>query len=630
MLGQDIEARENAQYNLLMMELLHHLLKAQDPTAAARASHPSSSSSSRKTTAILTAKMKGEQSQKKAIANARHGHFGGTWVKQKSDGKTSFFTATNQSTSKDVSVSAKRKNRKSEPFIGSGRGLLAHSQRAYAESGPATQRANASLNAFCKRFIEDCYGPLMKSLKNEFRRDSHRLETGDKVVFFRIIWFFCQWWRMSSQDRKLGQLIFTMDVFTFNLVLSSTDTYYQRKNYTRLAQAVALYSEMMHLVTEMRRSKDETESIMARGLLDRLFYAAEPIDRIPKLLGRWAPGVATREYLCDLVELCHTALKLLEINHFENSAAQVNKQKKEDGDKLLKMRSNAAQFDVQDYFCKKIMSNQLVSMYTHLLSQYKMNSATVNHRVLSMFLRIMNTEIISSEPPSNGHPKELLPIERTTLEPLLYNIHLFVVVQTILCDDSIDTKDACKKELVRFSSTLCHRFIAATKKNPMLFIECLFRHSAPARFCELVSNNYVGEELRMLAEREVLLQEHLELMAEHDNIAANPLNDDDDENEFDDEAALSTELSSHRSTSDDINNKLLELDAEAETVPSEEIAPGEPSARDRDGSEEGSREDLSSSPSRFGKREFEFEDNDTPKRVKTNEEDLPTELCGTE
>ena len=37
--GQEMELRENAQYNLLMMEILHHIVKTQDPTIIARHSH---------------------------------------------------------------------------------------------------------------------------------------------------------------------------------------------------------------------------------------------------------------------------------------------------------------------------------------------------------------------------------------------------------------------------------------------------------------------------------------------------------------------------------------------------------------------------------------------------------------
>lgn len=529
-----MEARENAQYNLLMMELLHHLLKTQDPAAVARSHKPVGSSATQ--SSILATKLKQEQAQRRSIASARHGHFAGTWVAKKPDGNTSFVPAAKHQASTHAATSAKRKNRKAEPFIGSGKALLSHCRKIYTEDGPATQRANESLHIFCKRFIKDCYGPVMKSLKNEFRRDSHRLEAGDKVVFFRIVWFFCQWWRLSRNDRSLGQLIFTMDVFTFNLVLTSTDTFYQHKNHSRLAQAVALYSEMMHLLLDMHGSKDETESMMALGLQDRLFYGVEPIDRLPKLLSRWSPGTSTREYLCDLVELCHVCLKLLDLNKQGGCAASPHRNAH---DKMVKMRAAAAQFDTKGYFCRKIVSNQLVSMYCHLLGQYKVNSSNVNHRVVAMLLRISRTEISAPDAQDDGVPINPLGSKSITLEPMLFNAHLLMTAGRILEDSSI-----CKEKefhaLVSFCTSFLNRFLAASRQNPMVFIECLFRHQTPHRFCELFANGYVSEELRMIAEREVLLDEQRRCEEDFDGVFFEPSvqEEDEAENEFDDAVEL--------------------------------------------------------------------------------------------
>lgn len=528
-----MEARENAQYNLLMMEILHHLLKTQDPAAVARVHLPHETASTK--TSTLAAKLKQEQLHLRSIASARHGHFGGTWMKQKRDGKTSFVAAAKSQTSNQGSTSATRKNRKAEPFIGSGKGLLSYCRKAYTEDGPATQRANESLHNFCQRFVRDCYGPVMKSLKNEFRRDSHRLEVGDKVVFFRIVWFFCQWWRLSRKNRKLGQLIFTMDVFTFNLVLTSTDTFYQHKNHARLAQAVALYSEMMHLLQDMHASEDETESIMARGLLDRLFYCAEPIDKLPRLLSRWSPGISTREYLCDLVELCHVSLRLLDMNQRE-CLTITDMGIKERNDKVGKMKATAAQFDVKGYFCRKIVSNHLISMYTHLLGQYKINSASVNHRILAMFLRIARTELVVPEVQEAGVPINPLGCREVTLEPMLFNIHLVVTAGRILGDASISNDQKDFRELITFCTNFFNRFLSTSQKNPMLFAECLFRHPAPHRFCELFSNLYVSEELRMIAEREILLDEQRRYQDDVPSASGEPSEQDEDEaeHEFDD------------------------------------------------------------------------------------------------
>ncbi|KAG7374520.1 timeless domain containing protein [Nitzschia inconspicua] len=539
--GQEMELRENSQYNLLMMEILHHILKAQDPSAVAKGisgrrskdatkAAPKSSSSMH----LLSSKLKEEQAQRRNLVTSRHGHFGGTWM-QKHGGTRQFISSaaavhgsSGESQLKHL-VQAKRKNRLAEPFIGSGKSLVTHTRLAAIDNGPATKRANETLNKFCHKFMADCYGPFMKSLKNEFRRDSVRLEESDKVIFFRLIWFFSQWWRASSSSRSkaahgdkkreaVGRLIITMDVFTFNLVLNATESFYNHKKYARLAQAVALYSEMIHLLHDMYTSKDKTEHEMAMGLIDRLFYGQEALDQIPKLISRWSPGTFTREYLCDLVEVIHMCLKLLEANTrmgIEHVQSKGGSSTRDVSQKIAKMLTIAAEFDIRNYLVRKIVSNQMITMYGHLLSQYKINSTVVNHRIISMFLRLMSVEISSPDMEDADSPLNPLGTKRTTLEPMLYHLQLIVTMEQILNDTSI-RGDEDFDLLIQFCTSLMYKFWAAADSNPMVYVESMFRHVTPHRFCELVTNLYVNEDLRMLSERAVLLEEHYELQEEYE------------------------------------------------------------------------------------------------------------------
>ena len=587
--GQEMEQRENAQYNLLMMEILHHIVKMQDPTAVARsfsskadssakaaanssntsrnggksASDGARSSASSSSSSALASKLKQERSQRNNMKSVRHGHFSGTWMRRQSEGRRQFIAASNVvqggssgSGSKTRGlVQARRKNRLAEPFIGSGKSLLAHtrseSQLLGSSGGPSAKRANQTLHEFCRRFLADCYGPFMKSIKNEFRRDSQRLEETDKVVFFKLVWFFSQWSRVSSSSTRngrkdsaeaIGRLIITMDVFTFNLVLTATDSFFQQKKYTRMAQAVALYAEMMHLLHNMYTSKDKTEHEMAMGLLDRLFYhGQDALDQLPKLLSRWTPGTFTREYLCDLIEVAHVSLKLLEANKKKGMEFVMNKNRTTIVDngkfskKIAKMRKDASEFDVKGYFVRKIVSNQLITMYSHLLDQYKLNAAVVNHRIIAMFLRVMRVVIATPEVADEEERISPLATRRVTLEPMLYNLQLMMVIERILNDDSIQ-KDRSFESLIKFCTSLMYKFWSLANSNPMLYIECLFQHAAPHRFCESVTNTYVNDELRMMAEREILQEDQLKdenYMEEDENaIQANREDDDDDEVEL--------------------------------------------------------------------------------------------------
>ena len=618
-LCQDMELRENAQYNLLIMELLHHLLKSQDPTSVARcmlANNEKTGAGKPENSAAVTAKNKEnntnsnhakgklgnktsafakpsaasnvtngslrsllarDKQQFQTAAPARHGNFGGTLMLKRPNGKKQYVSASAMLSGSSQNASAaplggpkKRKTRKTDPFIGSGRTLLAHTragQTQNAHGGPSAIRAQKSLHRFCQRFLEKCYGPVMKSLKNEFRRESARLEGDeDKVVLFHIIWFFFQWYRVSgygkviqakkkkaedvaatageSKDKEvekkddgsgtsaLGQLIFTMDVFTFNLVLNATSTFTTHKNYTRLAQSVALYTEMMHMLNSMYHSKDETEQIMALGLMDRLFYGSDPVDRLPKLLSSWVPGTTTREYICDLSELCYVTLKLLDANKKacsgvldsedghqlgENKKGKGKKKKPQTNDSVMQMKMTAADFDVQSYFVRKIVSNHVVYMYTKLLEQYAVNSAHVNHRIIAFFLRLAKVKVAVGEDDQHvqqaltdgevAPPKNLLALKTSTLEPMLYNIHLLVILNRILNDPFIQ-KDKLYSDLLSWAVGIIHNFATfASSENPMLFVECLLKHPTPHRFAELSTSMYVNDELRMIAERELLLEE---------------------------------------------------------------------------------------------------------------------------
>merc|ERR1712086_20258 len=58
-----------------------------------------------------------------------------------------------------------------------------------------------------------------------------------------------------------------------------------------------------------------------------------------------------------------------------------------------------------------------------------------------------------------------------------------------------------------FASSFMKRFAIAAEGNPMLFVEALFKHPIIPRFCELTTNMYVSEELRMIAVRDLLLED---------------------------------------------------------------------------------------------------------------------------
>ena len=541
-IAADIEQRENAQYNLLVLELMHQLFRHVDPTAVATVHN--SQTPQQKSNGKLTQLITREKQAYSVPLTSRHGHFGGTLVSTAS-------STSNHSERRYVSTTTlfgknkhtqpaavkTRKNRKAEPFVGMQRSLQ-YSSQPRGSSSPLQRKAHLVLHEFCQRLLTEAYGPLAKSLKNEFRRDSVRLEDNDRHLFFRILWFLSQFWRSCDQkaiDTKastsIGQFIFTMDIFTFNLVLNSTDTYQQFKQYPKLAGAVSLLSEMMHMLYMMYSSKDKTEELMAMGLMDRLFYGKDPIDRLPLLFSKWEPSTLGREYVCDLVEICHVQMKLLEAHAKE--CENLPDPKRIKYDTLLKMKANAAAFSFESYFNRKLVSNQIIHMYTQLLAQYVVNAPTVNNRIVMYLRRVSKVKIAVPETTESlDMPQNPLITKTVTLEPSLYNISLFIVINKILNDQSLRGQTQ-HKPLLDFCVRFVSNFSKMSLENPMLFVEILFKPTHLGRFCDNVVNSYITEECRMIAERRLLLEENERFEKQIEKVR-NDDSGDEDEIEFED------------------------------------------------------------------------------------------------
>lgn len=576
---------EDAHYNLLTMEIVHHLTKNHDPVFVAKYalfadestrkqtkdSHADSKNKNvqpihrfNKSSALRSVLNKERQRvASHATTTTRHSNFGGTLLVQGPGGKNAVMSSVLQTGGDNFSVkrdeAPNRCAKKVTPFVSESRD---HKTISLAmDVSPITKHAYQALHEFSAKFMVQGYKPLMKSLKNEFRRDSARLEVQDKLVFFRMIWFFSKWQRANNTANrskpvitrrmngiggeineeesskasvaKYEQLVVTMDLFTFQLVLQACDSYTLHKKYHELAQAVSLYLEMMHVLLDMHSSMDEVERVMSLGVQHKLFYDSEPLDRLPKLLREWRPGTHSREYSSDLVELSHLTLKLLELNcnaskdsswakAREERRQRKKKSKSDDSnmDKVSLMRKEAEEFNFLGYL-GALASHKIVGMYTSLLSKYETNLPHINHHIVAFFLRLCKFVVCSPREQVSEEEEELDGSDTmkafneicnrvTTLEPMLYDIRLFAVLNEILNDKCI-IGNADFTSLRHFSATILRHFADAARLNPLLYVEILFKHSHPATFCERVINSYADDELRMLVERELLSKEILRL-----------------------------------------------------------------------------------------------------------------------
>ncbi|KAL7579365.1 hypothetical protein ACA910_014038 [Epithemia clementina (nom. ined.)] len=420
---------------------------------------------------------------------------------------------------------------------GGGRHSSSSSHYYQNRSGPSAQRAQVALHSFLQRLVQQGYGPMTKSLKGEFRRDSVRLQEDDGHMFLEFIWFVVHWWRLQPHSQpqqqeqqppksstcSIGPLLSTMDIFTLDLIFRSMDTALQQKQYEKLSSAVAVWLELLHLLYRLLHSKDDDESdqVIALGLLDRLYYNSEPLDRLPKLVSQWEPGTTSREYVADLVELVHVQLKLLEgaaqavVEHRNHANSFFQ------GDATVQQMRQAAQdFDWNSYIRKKLVSAHTIGMYIELLGHFEHNTVTTNHRIVSFLKHRVAKQVIyvpqddDDDDDDDAFRGGILPSTTVTLQPLLYQYSLLTILDRILnLAPTLPKQD--QTNLVPWATHLVHDFSQAVQRNPLLWMEALLLgpssrrrgYGNMARHCDEVSNVYVPEEFRMLLIKDQLQQQ---------------------------------------------------------------------------------------------------------------------------
>ena len=273
-----------------MMEILNFMIKDMDPVRCANAREGDNAAKKKKTSGLLSLVREKEKTKLAPHSTAsRHSRFGGT-------------LRTKDSAPPPTSVKNERHRRKNKQTAA----FTATAQPVNVNGDVACK----VLHDFAKAFLERCYGPVMKSLKDEFRRDSGRLEASDKPAFFKIVTWFSAFQR--ARTGTVGKCVFTLDLFSFNLVTSAVDQYIQEKKANPLSDAVKLYREMTAHLFLLASSKEETENLISQGLMQKVFYDNEPRDKVLKLVHNWRAGVFSKAYLDDIVGLVHNTLKVLD------------------------------------------------------------------------------------------------------------------------------------------------------------------------------------------------------------------------------------------------------------------------------------------------------------------------------
>ncbi|POM80774.1 Hypothetical protein PHPALM_1341, partial [Phytophthora palmivora] len=141
---------------------------------------------------------------------------------------------------------------------------------------------------------------------------------------------------------------------------------------------------------------------------------------------------------------------------------------------LMEMQRKEADFDVRKYF-SSMVSADTIRMYCSLLTDYRENSAKVNHYIHSFFYRTKHFKIYQQE--------------EWTMQPMLFNIHVLLLFNKMLQDTYIQRLPEYKNFL-DFIRGVVRDFFALADKNNLLFVEILLRLAYPPKSCMLIQRNY--------------------------------------------------------------------------------------------------------------------------------------------
>ncbi|RMX69307.1 hypothetical protein DD238_002612 [Peronospora effusa] len=447
----------------------------------------------------------------------RHSNFGGVLTMVGPTGRTTVLSDFSKTVYDQVPQAAKkptsrRRGKKSaapvtdihEIFGGKGR---------VTESDERTMRV---LQDICDSVIAKSYFQLSNSLKTEFRRGSTKLIATDRLQYFHLVWFLTKYHRLKVQalkshykhqlkavqkkttdlqnaldftmppplalekpDYNEKAVLSTLDMFSFNFVLQSIENYATMKNYHGMTVSVQLLAEMMAYLAELSASDDSRFQRIADSLQHKIFYERDFLDRLPVLLKTWSPGLFTKSYVIDVVTLTHRQKKNRGDGESKDDVNSGGSSTDEDETErqaqlLMEMQRKEADFDVRKYF-SSMVSADTIRMYCSLLTDYRENSAKVNHYIHSFFYRTNHFKIY--------------PQEEWTIQPMLFNIHVLLLFNKMLQDMYIQRLPEYKKFL-DFIRGVVRDYFTLADKNNLLFVEALLRQTYPSRSCMLIQRSY--------------------------------------------------------------------------------------------------------------------------------------------
>ena len=377
----------------------------------------------------------------------------------------------------------RRSGRKLQAFIGND----CFSSIDLVTSSPQEVEVREIVFHFCSDFLEDGFESLITSLKGDFRRESARIQTGDDLLYFRVVSFLLGMELAKGSSWNVQRVVQALDIFSFRFLITTIDELLDEKRWKELAPCMSLYSRMIEALNLLLATHtSETHFSIVLGMCNFIFYSAEHLDPLVKCYRSWHPNRWTKKATFDMLAAGETSIQLLTAMH---EACSSRSSEGEKGMKELK----AASFDVDIYF-SRMVSNGTIRMVTSLLSEASHNPPSLNQHIASFLTRVLNIRIGSKMRDGDGHTSFIAQLvsrssPEPSLAPLLFSLKSLIVYDQVLTDPILKRSPAAQP-LISTVKTVVASFFQLLSINRLLCVETLFQHSHPSIYCEEVCDVY--------------------------------------------------------------------------------------------------------------------------------------------
>ena len=226
----------SASWNLVILEIIDSLLRYQDvkminvieeeeEEGEEESSSKNKENSPNSITSSISAFLAAETKKRVVMGGGRGNRFRGGALRRGvlgGEGKSrvipsSTFQQSNPNHLHNLPLQKRRADRRNKPFKGNNTpSNLSLSTVSLLES-----RARVVVGEFIVSFLDSGFEGLVTSLKNEFRRDSSRIQPGDDLAYFRVVSFF-----IGAEIKKGGgkwdvrRIVQALDLFSFRFVIN--------------------------------------------------------------------------------------------------------------------------------------------------------------------------------------------------------------------------------------------------------------------------------------------------------------------------------------------------------------------------------------------------------------------------